>query len=357
MTGLYIHIPFCKRKCFYCDFVSVKYNTVQSEEYISAVIKEAQKYSSVPVSTIYIGGGTPSVLSVQQMERLIRNIKMIFDISTLEEFTVELNPESTTPDKLQMLYDQQVSRLSFGLQSPNNNLLKELGRLHNFEKFKEAYCNSVKKGFDNINIDLIYGIQNQTMNDWMYSLDTVLSFDSKHVSLYPLTIEEGTFFYDKNIKTNNEMQRIMYKTACDKFKNNNFEHYEISNWAKDRKYSKHNITYWKNREYIGLGPSAASYYQKYRFKNTVKVEEYIENINNGKNIIIEKEYINDSIYNIETIMLGLRLSEGVDIKYFKEKKDIIEQYLKEGFIRIKDNKVSLTEESFFISNSLISDLI
>lgn len=357
MTGLYIHIPFCKRKCFYCDFVSVQYDAALADKYISALIKEALTYKEIAISTVYIGGGTPSVLSCEQLKKLIENIKNIFDISKLQEFTVELNPESAENDKLHLLYNENVSRLSFGLQTANDKLLENIGRLHNFDKFKQAYGSALKKGFTDINIDLMYGIQDQTLADWEKTLDTVLNFNSSHISLYPLTIEKGTKFYLQKTETNPELQRAMYETACIKFKNNNLSHYEISNWARDKKYSKHNKTYWQNNEYVGLGAAAASYYKRYRFKNNINVNEYINNILGGKDACIEKEYINDAVYNTETIMLGLRLSEGVHIKYFNDKKHIIDKYLKEGFLHIKNDRVSLTEEAFFLSNSIISDLI
>ncbi|MFA6913964.1 MAG: radical SAM family heme chaperone HemW, partial [Endomicrobiia bacterium] len=311
MLGLYIHIPFCKKKCFYCDFLSINYDDVLTDEYISTIIKESQQYKYNSISTIYIGGGTPSVLSLKQLEKLIKHIKLIFDISNLQEFTVELNPESTTIEKLKLLYDENITRLSFGLQSINDNILQHLGRLHNFNKFQEVYNNAIRIGFDNINIDLMYGIQNQTLNDWEKTIDTVLKFNSNHISLYPLTIEQGTKFYQQNIKVDTDLQRQMYEIACNMFKINKFKHYEISNWAKEDKYSKHNKMYWQNKEYIGLGASSASYYKRYRFKNTLSISEYIANITQDKSSIIEKEYINDTIYNTETIMLGLRLSEGV----------------------------------------------
>jgi len=357
MLGLYIHIPFCKKKCFYCDFLSINYDDVLTDEYISTIIKESQQYKYNSISTIYIGGGTPSVLSLKQLEKLIKHIKLNFDISNLQEFTVELNPESTTIEKLKLLYDENITRLSFGLQSINDNILQHLGRLHNFNKFQEVYNNAIRIGFDNINIDLMYGIQNQTLNDWEKTIDTVLKFNSNHISLYPLTIEQGTKFYQQNIKVDTDLQRQMYEIACNMFKINKFKHYEISNWAKEDKYSKHNKMYWQNKEYIGLGASSASYYKRYRFKNTLSISEYIKNITQGKNSIIEKEYIDDTIYNIETIMLGLRLSDGVDEKYFYNKKNILDKYINEGMLNIKNNKVSLTEEALFISNSIISDLI
>ena len=355
--GLYIHIPFCKRKCFYCDFVSVAYNEELAEKYISSLIKEIQYCKNNKINTIYIGGGTPSVLTLELLEKLISNVKLCFDISNLEEFTVELNPESTTKEKLKLLYDLGVTRLSFGLQSTKNFHLQQLGRLHDYEKFKQVYNNALETGFNNINIDLMYGIPNQTFEDWQEILNETLKFNSAHISLYPLTVEQGTLFYKQNIKTDGDLQRKMYDSACIILKENNFCHYEISNWAKENKFSHHNKIYWQNNEYIGLGTSAASYYKRYRYKNVADVGKYINLINNNKTCIIEKEYIDDNLYNVETIMLGLRLEEGVNISLFKDKKNVLDKFVNEGLLEIKNNNVSLTQKGLFVSNSVISEFV
>lgn len=356
--GLYIHIPFCKRKCFYCDFVSVVYNEEFSTNYINSLLKEALYYKNEKINTIYIGGGTPSVLTTNLLEKLISNIKSIFNISSLEEFTIELNPESTTKDKLELLYSLGITRISFGLQSTKNTDLKKLGRLHDYGKFFEVYNMAVNIGFDNINIDLIYGIPNQTIEDWKTILTETINLNSTHISLYPLTIEPNTLFYKQNIQTNGDLQRKMYDSSCIILKENNFCHYEISNWAKDNKFSHHNKIYWQNNEYIGLGVSASSYYKRCRYKNITDINKYIELINTDKNHIIEKEYIDNNLYNIETIMLGLRLKEGVNIKFFKNKEKILNKFINEGLLQIKDNNnISLTQKGLFISNSVISEFV
>jgi len=357
MVGLYIHIPFCKRKCFYCDFISFVETEQNMKLYLEALLKEASFYSKEKLSTIYIGGGTPSVLTVEQLKYLITNIKKIFDISQLEEFAIELNPESADEEKLKLLFDLGVSRLSFGLQSVYDKHLKQLGRLHNFNRFLEVYNNARKTGFNNINIDLMYGIEGQTIQDWINTFDEIIKLNSEHISLYPLTIEENTVFYKQKKNVDTDTQQKMYEVACSVLNKNNFIHYEISNWAKDNKFSTHNLLYWNNKEYIGLGVSACSYYKRYRTKNTINLKDYIQKINEGKNCFIEKEYIDDVLYKQETIMLGLRLSEGVDLKYFNDKKEILNKYLNEKLLQIKNNKVSLTEKAFFISNPIIAYLM
>lgn len=357
MSGLYIHIPFCKRKCFYCDFVSFAKTEQTINLYVETLIKEACLYRGQKISTIYIGGGTPSILTAKQLDYLISSIKQIFDISELEEFTVELNPESVDEEKLKLLFDLKVSRLSFGLQSTYDKYLKELGRLHNLNKFLEVYSSAKKTGFNNINIDLMYGIEKQTNFEWQITLQEIIKLNPEHISLYPLTIEENTVFHKQNKVVDTDLQRRMYETACSFLNKNNFIHYEISNWAITGKHSRHNCLYWKNKEYIGLGVSASSYYKRYRRKNTEILKNYINCINNGKNCFIENEFIDDTLYKKETVMLGLRLSDGVDIKYFDETENILNEYLKQNLLQIKNNKVSLTEKALFVSNSIIADFI
>lgn len=357
MLGLYVHIPFCKRKCLYCDFISFEYNDKKADEYISAVLKESQKYKKEKIETIYIGGGTPSVLSLNQLETLISGLKENFDITDLQEFTIELNPESTNIENLKLFFDLGISRLSFGLESANDNELVKLGRLHNFDTFLSVYNDARNIGFDNISIDLMYGIENQTIESWRQTLDTILNLNSDHISLYPLTIEKHTPFYSQNKKTDPDLQSQMYQIACDELINSDFIHYEISNWAKNNKSSKHNTLYWKNKEYIGLGVSASSYYKRERLKNILNPDIYIKDVLLGKRCILEREYIDDSSYKTETIMLGLRLAEGVDLNLFNDKQDILKKYVKQNLLTVKDERVALTEKGFWVSNAIISDFM
>ncbi len=357
MLGLYIHIPFCKKKCFYCDFVSIPYVEELADNYLIALEKEAQKYKGEWIDTVYIGGGTPSTLTIKQQIKLASVINSTFNVSNCKEITVELNPESTTKEKLKLLFDARVTRLSFGLQSIYDQSLTVLGRLHNYEKFKQAYYDARETGFDNINIDLMYGIPNQTLNSWKKTLKEVLKLDSQHISLYPLTVEPNTPFYKKKIEPNGDLQAKMYEFACEFLKENGFEHYEISNWAKEKKYSLHNRLYWKNKKYIGLGTSASSYYKRYRYKNNTNVIKYIENVLSNKNIVIDKEFITDDLYIKETIMLGLRLAEGVNIKYFENCKDILNKHVVNGMLAVENNRVKFTQKALFVSNSILSDFI
>jgi oxygen-independent coproporphyrinogen-3 oxidase len=357
MLGLYVHIPFCTKKCFYCDFVSIPYVEELATNYLIALEKEAKKYKGEIIDTVYIGGGTPSTLSVNQLKKLASIITSNFNVSYCKEIAVELNPESTTKEKLKLLFDARVTRLSFGLQSIYDQSLTVLGRLHNYKKFKQSYNEARETGFDNINIDLMYGIPNQTLRSWEVTLKEVVKLESQHISLYPLTVEPNTPFYKKKFEPNGDLQAKMYDFACSFLKENSFEHYEISNWAKEKKYSLHNKLYWKNKKYIGLGTSASSYYKRYRYKNNTNVIKYIENILSNKNIVVEKEYITDDLYNKEVIMLGLRLSEGVNIKYFENSKDVLDKYIANGMLVVENNRVKFAQKALFISNSILSDFI
>ncbi|MDD5022479.1 MAG: hypothetical protein PHR82_10195, partial [Endomicrobiaceae bacterium] len=196
-----------------------------------------------------------------------------------------------------------------------------------------------------------------SVESWQKTLVNILNLNPDHISLYPLTIEKNTPYHDQNKKVDSDLQEIMYNITCEKLKNAGFIHYEISNWAKNGKTSKHNTLYWKNKEYIGLGASASSYYKRQRYKNILNADIYIKNLQCGQDYIIETENIDDSLYNTETIMLGLRLSEGLDLTLFKHKQQTLYKYLKQDLLVIKDGKVSLTEKGFWVSNTIIADFM
>jgi oxygen-independent coproporphyrinogen-3 oxidase len=339
----------------------VEYNSALADEYICALIKHARHFKAKEIHSVYIGGGTPSVLTLKQIQDLFIALHEVFDLSKMQEFTVELNPESASKEKLHLLRELGVNRLSIGLQSIEDKYLHFLGRMHNFETFYDIYNDAKKENFNSINIDLIYGLPNQTLKDWQQTLKEILFFDSEHISLYPLSIEDGTFFYKNCIVViNDDIQRDMYDISVEFMENNGYDHYEISNWSKKNKESLHNINYWRNLEYIGLGAGAAGYIKKKRYKNIENVVEYIRLINKGFNVIIESEYIHDELHKIETIMLGLRLlNEGVYVSCFDDIrcKAILWDCLKEKILIKKNNKIKLAKEYVFVSNQVISKFI
>ncbi|MCA6085200.1 radical SAM family heme chaperone HemW [Candidatus Endomicrobiellum agilis] len=374
MLGLYVHIPFCKQKCPYCSFFSVKYDAGLADKYIDALIKHAEQFKNEKIVSIYVGGGTPSVLSLKQIQKLLQALNAIFNLSAVQEFTFEANPESVSKEKLCLLKQFGVTRLSIGLQSVEDKPLKFLGRIHDFKNFCDVYNAARKEGFDNINIDLIYGLPNQTLKDWEQILKRTLLFKSEHLSLYPLSIEESTPFYKNDIITDDDIQRDMYDETTEILANNGYSHYEISNWSKKEKESVHNTNYWRNLEYIGLGAGAAGYLEKRRYKNTENIEKYIElclllqekkeycskRHDNLSLLKIENEYICDKLYKTETIMLGLRLlNEGIDINFFNNPKhhNALSECLKNNLLKMKNGKIKLAKEYVFVFNQIISKFI
>jgi oxygen-independent coproporphyrinogen-3 oxidase len=357
LVGLYVHIPFCEGKCFYCDFFSVKYDSVLADDYINALVKHAEQFRGRKVGSIYLGGGTPSVLSLKQVQKLLQMFDNIFDLANLREFTFEVNPESISKEKLYLLKSFGVSRLSIGLQSIENEALRFLGRLHSFERFCDVYDSARNEGFNNINIDLVYGLPNQTVKSWVENLEKILLFGSEHLAVYPLSIEKDTFFYENGVVTDDNVQRRMYDKAVKILASNNYLHYEISNWSKKNKESLHNVGYWRNFEYIGLGSGAAGYLDRIRYKNIDDIKEYIKLVNNGLGIRIENIYINEKLYEIESIMLGLRLlNYGVDISCFASAKlhTILLECLESKVLLNQSSRVKLAPEYVFISNQIIT---
>jgi len=357
MIGLYIHIPFCRQKCFYCDFFSTKYDTDLADKYIDSLIKHSQKFKNKKINSIYIGGGTPSVLSSKQIQKLLLSLSNTFNLSKVKEFTFELNPESASKEKLIILKEFGVNRLSIGLQSVEDKYLKYLGRIHDLKTFCACYDNAKQEGFDNINIDLIYGLPNQTVNDWESILKKALLFNSEHLSLYPLSIEENTTFYKNGIVTDDALQREMYEKTVEILEHSEYVHYEISNWAKKNKEALHNINYWHNLEYIGLGAGACGYLEKNRYKNIENIEKYINFIESNIDCMIENEYIDEKLYTAETIMLGLRLLyKGLSIKCFNspQNKSALLECLKERTLIQEEDRVKLAKEHVFIFNQIAS---
>ncbi|MDR3330813.1 MAG: radical SAM family heme chaperone HemW [Endomicrobium sp.] len=367
ILGLYVHIPFCRQKCFYCDFFSLKYDTVLADAYIDALIQDALRFKDKKIHSIYIGGGTPSVLSLGQICKFLQALVEIFNFSEVSEFTFELNPESTSKEKLHILRNFGVTRLSLGLQSVEDKTLTFLGRMHDFNSFCEIYNVIREEEFNNINIDLIYGFPFQTIKKFEMVLKRVLLFNSEHLSIYPLSVEKGTSFYKDGIVTNDDIQRDIYDKTVEILEKNGYIHYEISNWSKKDKESLHNSNYWCNFEYIGIGAGASGYLGRRRYKNIENIKKYIElslslqneryGDDNSTLLEIESEYINDELYKIERIMLGLRLlNKGVDSNCFNNHKhrSVLLKCLKNGTLELDNGRIKLSKESVFIFNQIVS---
>lgn len=367
MKGLYIHIPFCLKKCAYCDFNSAVAPDSKKEEYVNALICEMSEYRGAEVDTVYIGGGTPTALRTELLERVIENIKVNFSVSQNAEFTVEMNPKTADLKKLRMMHKMGVNRLSIGIQSFCDNELSALGRIHNAKDAKDAISLAREAGFKNISIDLMSAIPNQTKDSFKETLDTAISQNPDHISCYSLILEEGTPLFDM-VKSgeislcDEETERWFYEYAKDTLEKNGYMQYEISNFAKCGKVSRHNIKYWDLEEYIGLGLSAHSFLGGVRFSNTDNISEY--NRHNFRSM--KKEVLTKEEMMSEFMFLGLRKTEGVSKKAFFEKfkRDIydifpkpLEKFIKTGFLIDENGKIRLSREAVSVSNQIMCEFL
>lgn len=382
--GIYIHIPFCKQKCYYCDFISFTNKKCYENEYVNNLKKELDSYnlSKYNVTTIYIGGGTPSIISEYNIQEILHKIKeKIKDNKTNWkdiEITIEVNPGTVDIQKLEKYKEAGVNRLSIGLQSMNNKLLKKIGRIHTFEEFLTVYNNAKKIGFDNINIDLMIGLPDQTIEDIKKTLDEIIKLNPTHISVYSLIVEDGTKI-EKMLNNNElrlpneELERQMYWYVKNTLELNGYNHYEISNFSKKGKESKHNLNCWEQKEYIGLGVAAYSYLNNIRYGNTSDIEKYIKIKDFSDKIELETKRIRliDEIQNIddkkkEYMLLGLRKIEGVSIKKFKEKyidnpiflfRKELEKLVNENLLIIEGDEIRLTNKGLDLANLVWEEFI
>ena len=370
-VALYIHIPFCKQKCFYCDFPSYARKDDLMSDYIEALLIELkEKIKAYKVRSLFIGGGTPSYLNEENLRKLMKVIKNINFIEDAEK-TIECNPGTVSEEKFNIMKEGGINRLSFGLQTTKNNLLKGIGRIHTFEAFKDNYNLARSVGFNNINIDMMFGLPNQSVKDWTDSLEEVAKLNPEHISAYSLIIEEGTPFYklyneDKLKLPSEEEEREMYKKCKDILIENGYHQYEISNYAKEGKECLHNEVYWMCDEYIGVGASSSSYIDGKRIKNIDDLREYIKRIGISESIV-DEEIINTKNDDIEEFMfMGLRMNCGIKEEEFKRRfhtdidnvyKDVIEGNINKGLLERKRGRIYLTDKGIEFSNMVMSDMI
>lgn len=369
--SLYVHIPFCKQRCFYCDFPTFAGKEQYREAYVNALIKEIQeKCSDYVIKTIFIGGGTPSHLEVEELEKLLRVINRL-KLKDNIEYSMECNPGTLSKEKLLVMKENGVNRISFGLQSCNDKLLKEIGRIHTFSEFLENYNLARKIGFKNINVDLMYGLPNLTIELWKDTLDQICKLKPEHISAYSLIIEEGTAFYklyekDKLNLPEEDKERIMDKLTKKILKENGYHQYEISNYSLNGMECEHNKVYWSLEDYIGVGCASSSYINGVRKVNEGTINEYIKKINSGKDVIVE-EHINSIEDEMEEfIFMGLRMLNGIDILKFEKKfgvdigsiyGKVIEKNIKDGLLNLNNNNMVLTAKGIELSNYVMSDFI
>ncbi len=367
-VGLYLHFPFCQQKCHYCDFNSYAGMEHLLPRYLSAIQQELFMYKvhvSV-VDTIYIGGGTPSLLTISDVTRLFDSLRRNFYIADRAEVTMEVNPGSCTLEKLKVIRMNGVNRLSIGLQSFNNESLKKLGRIHSVEDFIKTYQDAKAAGFTNINVDLIYGLPWQTGEEWQDTLAGVVELNPEHISLYSLTIENDTPFgrdlkAGKLIKIDEELEAEMYENAVKLLKTNGYEHYEISNFAKPGQRCRHNQIYWRNEDYVGIGAGATSYMGRVRFTNVKEIPQYIEKVFGNVYATSEKETLKLEKIIGETIMLNLRMLDGFNMDDLRKrfKTDIDELYgptikvlSNQGLLKEEEGQVKLTAHGLMIANQV-----
>ena len=371
--GIYIHIPFCIKKCEYCDFVSYCNKKEYVPQYINALKKEIKNNinKEYKITTIYIGGGTPSSIEENYIADIIETIKLNMNDEDLKDFenievTIEVNPGTVNKEKLQVYKKIGINRLSIGLQETHNELLKSIGRIHTYEEFIKTYKLARKIGFNNINVDLMIALPNQTIQDIKENLEKIIKLNPEHISVYSLILEEGTPFYNKynenKIKLpDEELERNMYWYVKNTLENNGYMHYEISNFSKKGFESKHNMNCWNQEEYLGFGVAAHSYNNRIRYSNTNSIEEYIK----GSNKIIHEEQTLEDIQK-EYMLLGLRKIEGINIQKFKNKfaqnpififKEQLNKLVDEELIIVDGNEIKLTNKGLDLANIVWEEFV
>lgn len=373
MAGLYIHIPFCKSRCIYCDFYSTTFPRLQ-QDYVEALCREMRlrnDYIKSDINTIYLGGGTPSQLSTECLQNIFDTIyNEAFNISNDPEVTMECNPDDITPEYAEAIKHLPINRISIGAQTFNDSRLNFLRRRHTSEQIKNAIDLLRINGFSNISIDLMYGFPKESLNEWIDDINKAISLEVEHISAYSLMYEEGTPLYNmlksKDInEIDEEISRNMYESLIDMLTAVGYKHYEISNFALRGYQSKHNSSYWKQIPYIGIGASAHSFNINSRQWNVANINEYIRSITTGK-IPSEKEILTEAMRYNDSVFTSLRTSEGLDMNKLKERYgerktcyclSMAKPHLDNGRLVIINNHMKLTRTGIFVSDDIMSDLM
>ena len=382
---LYIHIPFCVRKCRYCDFLSFASDACVREKYVDQLIREIESIpeedagqcpeNAAPplnltgrtVETIFIGGGTPSLLPPSAIERILAAVRQVFRVEPDAEITMEANPGTLTPDSAAGYRNAGVSRLSLGLQSASEEELRLLGRIHTREQFLQSFRAARDAGFDNINVDLMSALPGQSEESWQETLRFVCDLEPEHISAYSLIIEEGTPFAEKTLELpDEEEERQMYERTGEILQSYGYQQYEISNYAKSGKECQHNLGYWTRREYLGFGVGSASLFQNQRFTNLRDRSAYaafdgkVESIRRDLETLTVREQME------ETMILGLRLIRGVSRSEFQKNfgvsvgeiyGPVLEKYSRMGLLQIKGDRIALTRAGISVSNPIMADFL
>jgi oxygen-independent coproporphyrinogen-3 oxidase len=367
--GIYVHIPFCHSKCSYCDFVSFPRATEATvNRYMNALFSEIQYWKEnsphATVNSIFIGGGTPSSISPEWIEKLMRHLSESFSIAEDAEISMEANPGTLTPDSIESYKRAGINRISLGLQSTQNEMLQTIGRMHSYETFLGSYQWLRAAGIDNINIDLIFGLPGQDLADWKKTLNKVMDLSPEHISAYALKVEEGTPMADWVTRglvhlPDEDTEREMYHFAIKHLAEAGYAQYELSNFSRPGYLCRHNLIYWENKPYLGIGLAAHSKRFGIRFANTEDINEYCMQIEKGKDAVVEREPIDTDEDLFETIMLGLRLNRGLNIKqidrqygivFLERYSDILKKLERESLIVKTADGIALTDLGRDLSN-------
>lgn len=366
---LYIHIPFCVRKCAYCDFLSAPGSEEAKASYTEALLREieAVKTEKREVSSIFVGGGTPSALSPSLMGDIFEKIHKSFSVAPDAEITIEANPGTLSKEKLFLYKNAGINRLSLGLQSPEEAELKSLGRIHTYEEFLESFSLAREAGFQNINVDLMCALPDQTYEGWIRNLRTVAALHPEHISAYSLIIEEGTPFAKRKLNLPDEdTEYRMYEDTAGILEEYGYEQYEISNYAKKGLVCRHNIGYWTRKEYLGLGLGAASLWGNQRFSNTSDFSAYLKESGSPEKIRENRETLSLEDEMSEFMFLGLRMTEGVSKAEFLESfgtpiesvyGKVLDKYKNMGLLEEKEGRIFLTRAGIHVSNGVMAEFL
>lgn len=367
---LYIHIPFCVKKCDYCDFLSGPAGKDVQDAYADAVLREIRNLSTEDnreISSVFIGGGTPSAIDAHWIGDILDNLKKKFKFSPDAEISIEANPGTLSQEKLSVYRDHGINRLSLGLQSPDDQELRMLGRIHTYEEFLQSFYLAREAGFSNINVDLMSAIPGQTYEGWIRNLRTVSSLAPEHISAYSLIVEEGTPFAERELNLPDEdTEYRMYEETAAVLQEYGYKQYEISNYAKKGFACRHNIGYWKRTDYLGIGLGAASLYNGSRFSNTSDMKEYLSGSAEPEKIRRDFIRLSQREQIEEFMFLGLRMTEGIRENMFTEQfgislnkiyGDVLEKYRNTGFLEYHDGNWKLTRKGIHVSNQILADFL
>lgn len=369
-TSAYVHIPFCTQICYYCDFSKVFIKNQPVDAYLQALIREFRSYDITELRTLYIGGGTPTSISAVQLDYLLTELIRDLNLNTLEEFTIEANPGDLTVDKIEVLQKSAVNRVSLGVQTFNDKHLKRIGRSHNEAQIYSTIDALKTAGFQNISIDLIYALPGQTMDDVRSNVAKALSLNIPHLSLYSLILEHHTVFMNKMRRgklhlPTEDLEAEMFEYIISEMERNGFEHYEISNFTKPGFESRHNLMYWDNIEYYGVGAGASGYLDGIRYRNRGPIQHYLKGVSEG-NARLSEEVLSKNEMMEEELFLGLRKKEGVSIGKFEQKfgtsfekryGQIVQELQSDGLLKENNGFIQMTKKGLFLGDTVAEKFI